>query len=595
MSADYGRKHMELKTRWAEEIDLNDPLHFYPRMTMYRRNWQSLNGWWDFHLSADRNERKPVYDEKIVVPYCVESKLSQIERKVGPDDVMWYRRQFTVDGNYENKRVLLHFEAVDNYAEVFINGQPLGSHIGGYLPFSFDITDYLQPENILEVMATDQTSTQQQRGKQSLKPSGIFYTATSGIWQTVWLEIVEPQYINRLIIEPDAADSLVRISVCSESNADVLVDLYTNDKQYIKTVKGQSNRTITVPIEDPILWDTENPYLYKLRIRLFNDEVSSYFGLRQLGFREINGSRYLTLNGKVIFHLGVLDQGYWPESLLTPPSEQAMEYDILTMKKMGFNVLRKHIKIEPDRWYFLCDKLGMLVWQDMVSGGDTRIRPMAYVRNTLHLKTKDNTPGFYKEVKRGEESNRAQYESELTGMIEHLRSHCSIVTWVIFNEGWGQFDSVRFYDLVSVMDNTRYIDHASGWYDQGISDFYSPHIYFKPLKPRKKADGRVFAISEAGGFGFQVEEHAQSVKQFNYAKLKSSEELNERYDSFINREVLPLIDQGLSALIYTQLSDVESENNGILTYDREVSKFDEEKTRLLNESVIEKTRSLDVQ
>ena len=586
---------MELATKWAESVDLNDPLNEYPRMTMYRRNWQSLNGYWDFHLSNNRLERDFEYDEKIVVPFCVESSLSQIKRKVMPEDVMWYRRSFKVNTPYKNKRVLLHFEAVDNYCEVSINGHNLGSHIGGYLPFTFEITDYIQPENVLEVMVTDQTSNQQQRGKQSLKPSGIFYTATSGIWQTVWLEIVEPKYISKLIIEPDVDNSKVTVSVCSEANCEVIIRLLDSDNKFIKDVHGQSNRSVDIDIDNPRLWSTEDPYLYKLKVTLFDDEVSSYFGMRKLGFKIINGMKYLTLNDKPIFHLGVLDQGYWPESLLTPPTDKAMEYDIRKMKELGFNVLRKHIKIEPQRWYYLCDRIGMLVWQDMVSGGDCSIRPMAYVRNFLNRFTHDDNEKFYKEVRRQPESNRLQFEDELVGMIDHLKEHCSIVSWVIFNEGWGQFDSSRFTDLVMGLDKTRYIDHASGWYDQHVSDFNSKHIYFTKLKKTDKDDERVFAVTEAGGFGYQQPDHTVSEKQFNYARIKDREKLNGKYSSFIYDQLIPLIDDGLAVMIYTQLSDVETENNGILTYDRAVCKFDEEMMKKASKAVYDRMSEIDVQ
>ena len=576
----------QLTTIWSENIDGKTPLPEYPRPQLVRTDWMSLNGIWDFCM-LKTEERPAGYDRRILVPYCVESVLSGIGEKVLPEDRLWYRRSFSIPRTWDSRRILLHFDAVDHDCEVWLNGTHLGTHSGGYLPFTFEVTGQLQDENVLEVRVRDSTDIHQQRGKQSLSPRGIFYTATSGIWQSVWLEPVSQEYISRLKITPDLDSSSIRIAVCSSSNAEAAITVLTDQGKELAQTVCETNRETVIRLPEVRCWCPEDPYLYRLQVRLKEDTVTSYFGMRKYSVINVNGRNLLALNNRPVFHLGVLDQGYWPESLLTPVSDQAMIQDIESMKELGYNVLRKHIKIEPLRWYYHCDRLGMMVWQDMVSGGDCRIKASVYARNILHIRTDDTAIASYRNSGRENESDRKMFEEELTGMIDLLYNSVSISCWVIFNECWGQFDSRYFTAKLKELDPGRFIDHASGWYDQKCSDFISYHVYFTKLKLADERDPRVQVISECGGFGYRQPDHAYGRKQFSYARIPTREKLQQRYENFISSEAVPLIRKGLAGLIYTQLSDVETENNGIYTYDRKVCKFDKDRQKAVNERLIQ--------
>lgn len=579
----------QLKTKWCSEAEKEHPLGEYPRPQLVRSDWMSLNGEWDFALMHTHSEIPKEYDKKIVVPYCVESYLSKVQEKVLPQDQMWYRKCFSMPESWNNKKIMLHFDAVDYDATVYLNGCLLGSHRGGYLPFEFEISSQIKENNELVVVVKDPTnSSYHQSGKQSLKPRGVFYTATSGIWQSVWLEPVGENHITSLRITPDPDNCAVSITVITGKSCPCEIEVIDKDGN-LTAKKAKSNEEVVIHMDDPILWSTENPFLYDLKIRTETDSISSYFGMRKFGYAEKNGHKVLTLNSKEIFHLGVLDQGYWPESLLTPTSEEAMEFDILRLKELGFNTIRKHIKIEPLRWYYLCDKLGMIVWQDMVSGGYKRNALSIYIKSLLNMRIEadDTTQKMYKDCGRDTSDSREEYESELEGMIRHLYNCSSIACWVPFNERWGQFDAKRIAQKVKKLDPTRYVDHASGWIDQKAGDFNSEHQYFRKLSHPKISDSRVFVISECGGFGYSESGHTYSEQALSYAKFKEKELLDERYRSFVEEEIMPLKEQGLSAVIYTQLSDVENEMNGLFTYDREILKFNKIKMKQLNKKVTE--------
>ena len=577
---------MSLHTKWADSVSRDCPLPEYPRPQLARARWQCLNGPWQFTLCHDHTTEPAVYDREILVPYCVESELSGVQEKVLPEDQMWYRRTFTVPEEWKNDRILLHFGAVDWEAAVYVNGIKAGAHQGGYLPFSFDITELLQEENELVVSVQDPTDqSYHQLGKQSLHPATVFYTATSGIWQTVWLEPVPKSYIYGLTIVPDLAASSVSITVQSETDSLCKVRISDREGQEILQTELPSNTETSIRLEDPHLWSPDDPHLYSLHVEMDGDQVDSYFGMRSIGTVRQNGRDVLALNGKPLFHLGVLDQGYWPESILTPVSEEAMRFDILQLKELGFNMIRKHIKVEPLRWYYLCDTLGMLVWQDMVAGGNCHPTASFYAKMALGLKMTDNTEKDYADTGRSEKASRDDFEDELDGMIRLLFNDPSIVVWVPFNEHWGQYDSTRIADHVKSLDPSRLVDHASGWLDTGAGDFASYHQYFKKLSVPKNLDSRVFVISECGGFGFETPGHVYSRKAFSYGRFKSKAKLDERYRAFIEEEAVPLKEKGLSTLVYTQLSDVEIEENGLFTYDRKVLKFTKEKMKAVNEKL----------
>ena len=572
-----------MRTKWFDSVSRELPLSEYPRPQFMRSAWMNLNGQWDYRIRRSTAQEDTGWDGKILVPFCPESELSGVGRVLSPDETLTYRRSFSIPEEWKNRRVLLHFGAVDYKCSVILNGHALGGHTGGYLPFSFDITDFLADSNELTVSVTDPTDTGlQQRGKQRLSPSGIFYTPLSGIWQTVWLEPVADDHFTDVLIVPDVDNQSV--SIMLKSSRDLRYKLTISDRSggiLIQSVYD-TNREAVIRIPEPHLWSPEDPYLYQLRFENANDFVTSYFGMRKFSVTEENGYPVFALNNKPYFMFGPLDQGYWPESNLTPPCEEAMIFDIESMKKLGFNTLRKHIKAEPLRWYYLCDRIGMIVWQDMISGGKCRTDISAIVRDQLGMKVPDDTGSSYRRTGRTDPANRQEFEEELRGMMDLLCNCVSLAVWVPFNECWGQFDANRITELMRSLDTTRLIDQASGWVDQGGGDFKSLHTYYKKLHPPRRYDSRIFIISECGGFGFREPGHTWSGKTFSYGKLKTHEDLMAKYESFVNNELLPLREKGLSAVIYTQLSDVETELNGLLTYDRAVYKFDPDIIRPIN-------------
>lgn len=566
-----------MKTVWGEQLDPNAVLQEYPRPQMMRESYRNLNGLWDYAIT-DTDTCPENWDGKILVPFSPEAELSGVGRTLLPSQYLWYRREL-VEAPQAGMRLLLHFGAVDQECRVWLNGRLLGGHTGGYTAFTLDATDALAESNVLLVAVRDGTDTNElSRGKQKTKRGGIWYTPQSGIWQTVWAEWVPERYISALRITPDAAHSCVRVTVQSEYDGVCYLHFHG------RRIGGFTNRETTIRVENAELWSPEHPKLYDFSAELGSDRVESYFALRDTAVgRDKAGRPCLLLNGKPYFHSGVLDQGYYPDGLYTAPSDEAMIYDITLMKRMGFNMLRKHIKIEPMRWYYHCDRLGMLVWQDMMNGGgDYRLLTISAPLFT-HRSHSDHD---YRRFARTDAAGRAAYYAELTEMVTQLYSCPCIVMWVPFNEGWGQFDAAEAARRIEALDKTRTIDHASGWHDQRIGSIQSLHVYFYPYRYKPDRLGRAVVLSEFGGYQLPVAGHTWNDANFGYKGYKTPEALMEAYRKLFETQILPARRKGLAASVYTQLSDVEDEVNGFVTYDRKVEKLDAGAVRAINQRLI---------
>ncbi len=567
-----------MKTRWTDLVDRNNPLPEYPRPQMERENWMSMNGVYDYAIVDSSVEWVDDFQGEIVVPFAVESMLSGVEKPLKPDQKLWYKKIFTIPENMKGKNILLNFAAVDWECKVYVNKELAGTHRGGYATFSIDITRLLKDgENELVVSVFDPTeSGWQQRGKQVNDTHGFWYVATSGIWQSVWLEAVEPCHILKLKMTPDIDNkSLAFKTFANDDNCQVKVTVFDGETVVSENMLSMDD---AIQFDDIKLWSPENPFLYDLKVELIKDgnvvdTVKSYVGMRKYSVgKDEKGYPRFYLNNEPYFQRGLLDQGYWSDGGMTPATDEAMIYDIATMKRLGFNMLRKHIKVELDRWYYHCDRLGMLVWQDMVSGGEYIGQFLAGVLPLVAIHVKDDK---YKAFKRGEKEWRDEFERELNEMLNQLYNHTCISCWVPFNEGWGQFDSVRISNDIKNFDPTRIVDHASGWHDQGAGDLNSMHRYIAPINPRRN-DGRIFAITEFGGYSHIDRGHTwDESKSFGYMMFPTKKSLSKAYKLLHDTQVVPLIKKGLSATVYTQVSDVENEVNGILTYDRENIKIDE--------------------
>jgi beta-galactosidase/beta-glucuronidase len=553
-----------LRTRWAREVSPENAHPEYPRPQLVREEWLNLNGIWGFEMTT--NDAQPTgFPTEILVPFPVESALSGVMQPVSENSRLWYRRTFEIPRKWIGRRVLLHFGAVDFETTVFVNGKNVGKHRGGYDGFSFDITDTLgiASENELVVSVWDPTdSSTQPRGKQVRKPHSIWYTSTSGIWQTVWLEPVRAAHITGLGITPDVDRSELTIAAATtaplgEYRVEAAVRDGSGGHWGASAPVGQK---LVVPIPGARLWSPEHPFLYEMTVTLklgkrTMDRVESYAGMRKISLgKDTKGFTRLMLNNQPYFQFGPLDQGFWPDGLYTAPTDDALRYDIEMTKKLGFNLARKHVKVEPDRWYYWCDKLGLLVWQDMPSG-DKYIEP--------------NQP----DIKRSMQS-AGEFEKELSALVDGRGTHPCIVMWVPYNEGWGQWDTSRIVDLIKKQDPTRLVDNTSGWADRGVGDVNDMHKYPGPGSPEPEKN-RAIVLGEFGGLGLPVRGHTwQSEKNWGYRSYTDAAALTSAYEDLVSK-LLPLIDEkGLSAAVYTQTTDVEVEVNGLMTYDREMVKMD---------------------
>jgi len=561
-------------TLWGEQLNREHVLQEYPRPQLQRNSYVNLNGLWDYAITV--SDQVPAHwDGQILVPFSPEAPLSGVERTLQPGQYLWYRRTIRLKAE-AGQKVLLHFGAVDQIAAVYLNGAPVGGHTGGYTSFTLDITSHCTGEDELLVRVRDDSDRSPlSRGKQKTKRGGIWYTPQSGIWQTVWAEIVPEVYITSLRIVPKFDDSRVDITVCADTDTACAVEFDG------ETYAGQTNVPICVPVPMFRPWSPETPVLYPFTAILGEDRTESYFAMRKVEVKKDEaGVPRIHLNGRPYFMHGVLDQGYWPDGLYTAPSDEALILDIQSMKDMGFNMLRKHIKVEPMRWYYHCDRLGMLVWQDMMNGGAEEYKFMTISAPLVtKIHRKDNN---YAAFGRENEKGRKLYYKELTELVTQLRNVPSIVLWVPFNEGWGQFDAAKAVELIRKLDPDRLIDHASGWHDQGIGQLQSLHVYFTAYQFKPDRKGRAVVLSEYGGYNLMVRGHSWNTKNFGYRKLSNPDALLKAYEELMIGQILPAMEQGLSAAVYTQLSDVEDEVNGLWTYDRTVQKLSTTALRNIN-------------
>jgi beta-galactosidase/beta-glucuronidase len=553
-----------LMTRWAKDVSPRNVHRDYPRPQMVREEWQSLNGLWDYAITGKEAAQPQTFEGQILVPFPIESALSGVMRRVGQTNRLWYRRTFTVPADWRQQNVLLHFGAVDWEAVIYVNGKEVGTHRGGYDGFSIDISDALKRngDEELVVAVWDPTDAgPQPRGKQVNKPHAIWYTPTTGIWQTPWLEPVSAGALESLKIVPDVDAGMVKLTARLHSPVDAKLEVTALDgRTRVASTTGRPDQELGLSVRNAKLWSPDFPFLYGLRVRVLVgqkvvDDVRSYFGMRKIAVaKDQNGINRLFLNSKPLFQLGTLDQGFWPDGLYTAPSDEALRYDIQFTKDAGFNMARKHVKVEPDRWYYWCDKLGLLVWQDMPSGDK-------YIRK--------EDP----DIQRTKESAK-QFQAELKALIDQKGNHPSIVFWVPFNEGWGQFDTAQITEWIRKYDPTRLVSSASGWTDRGVGDVHDIHVYPGPGAPKQEPN-RASVLGEFGGLGLPVRGHTwQDEKNWGYKSYTNAQDLTRAYLELI-KKLRPLAaEQGLAGAIYTQTTDVEIEVNGLLTYDRAVIKMD---------------------
>ncbi len=582
-----------LLTRWGKTLDKNLPLNDYPRPQMKRDSFICLNGIWNYAINEE-NKKFSGYHGEIVVPFSPESILSGVEKQVKPNDILYYQKLFNF--RKTKSKVILHFGAVDYKCTVTLNGKYVGEHTGGYLPFSFDVTALiLNGENDLRLTVTDPTDEgTQARGKQTFNRGGIWYTPQSGIWQTVWLEEVTQTYITSVKLTPDIDNDTLTVELNYSDVFSGEAAVMVMDKGEVKTGAKVIDGKAVIKLSDYELWSPENPYLYDLKIAAGDDRVDSYFAMRKFSVgKDENGTPRYMLNNKPYFMNGLLDQGYWSDGLYTAPSDEALIYDIQTMKDLGFNTLRKHIKIEPLRWYYHCDRLGMIVWQDMINGGG-KYSPFAIavcpffsmLFNNKKIGRISDGISHYDFYSRTDEKGREEYYKDSKDMIDLLYNVPSLALWTPFNEAWGQFDSVKAYEFYRKEDPTRLIDHASGWVDHGVGDANSFHIYFTPFSFPKfsKTDNRPVALTEFGGYSMRAIGHMYNKEKFfGYRKYYSQEKFDEAIRHLYEDRIYSCVkNKGLSAIIYTEVSDVEDECNGLLSYDREILKVSPEMMKKAN-------------
>lgn len=571
----------KIKTSWAERIDVNNVLPEYPRPIMQREEWMNLNGLWDYSILKAGLAEPTQFDGQILVPFPVESSLSGVMKTVGGDNEVWYKRTFEVPAKWKGKNLLLHFGAVDWKAEVWVNDIKIGTHTGGYTPFSFDITPFLNKSASQKLVVKVWDGTDhgyQPRGKQVSKPNGIWYTPVTGIWQTVWMEPVAAKSIQTIKTVPniDKGQLSVNVETRTAGFGDVLEVNVLDGNNVVATAKASANQSLEISVPNAKLWSPESPFLYTLKVKLISngtvtDQVNSYFAMRKVSTkRDKNGIVRLELNNKPYFQFGPLDQGWWPDGLYTAPTDEALKYDIQKTKDFGFNMIRKHVKVEPARWYTHCDQLGILVWQDMPNGDRS---PQWQNRHYF-----DGN-----ELKRSAESE-SNYRKEWKEIMDYLYSNPCIGTWVPFNEAWGQFKTAEIVEWTKAYDPSRLVNPASGGNHYPVGDMLDLHNY--PGPDMYLYDGqRATVLGEYGGIGLALEGHLwASDKNWGYVQFKNSKEVTDEYVKYAEA-LLQMIKTGFSAGVYTQTTDVEGEVNGLLTYDRKVIKIDEKRVREINQKI----------
>ena len=571
----------KIKTQWANQIDVNHVLPEYPRPLLERNDWQNLNGLWNYAITPVGQNTPTAFDGQILVPFAVESSLSGVQKRIDENQELWYNRNFTIPSDWKGKKVLLHFGAVDWRTEVWINDIKIGSHQGGYTPFSFDISAYLikSGQQKLVVKVWDPTDHGfQPHGKQNSRPEGIWYTPVSGIWQTVWLEPVAEKYITSIRPTADIDHNRLMIDVaanCSEKGDYYEIGVW-DGKQQVASAKTASGIKSELSIPNAKLWSPDSPFLYDLKITLVSkgkvvDEAKSYVAMRKVSTRrDENGIVRLQLNNHDLFQFGPLDQGWWPDGLYTAPTDEALKYDIQKTKEWGFNMIRKHVKVEPARWYTYCDQLGILVWQDMPSGDHSpQWQPRQYFDGS--------------ENKRSAESE-SNFRTEWKGIMDYLYANPSVVCWVPFNESWGQFKTAEIVDWTKNYDPSRLVNPASGGNHHQVGDILDLHNYPGPDLYLYDAQ-RATVLGEYGGIGLAIENHLWAAdRNWGYVQFKNTNEVTDQYVKF-GEDLLKLVKSGFSAAVYTQTTDVEMEINGLMTYDRKVIKIDEKRVRAINQKI----------
>lgn len=548
-----------LLTKYSENLDYNNILKEYPRPQLKRNSYINLNGIWKYEISKD-GDINGKFQKDILVPFCIESSLSKVRKELKRDEYIIYKKEFNLESTFIKNKTIIHFSAVDQMCEVYLNGNFIGENKGGYLPFWFNISDYIKENNVLIVKVKDELNVDYPYGKQAKKRGGMWYTPVSGIWGSVWLESVNENYIKNIKLTPNIDENKIIIDIDSNSKWFSIV-IKEKEKQIYKS--NIDDKHIEITIDNPKLWSPDNPFLYDLFISSEDDEIESYFAMRKFGVDD----KVFLLNNKPYFVNGVLDQGYFSDGIYTPSSYEVYKDDILKMKELGFNTLRKHIKIEPMMFYYYCDLYGMLVFQDMVNLG----------KYSFFRQTALPTIGFKKMI--GNYVTNKQKENFIfwtKETVKYLYNIPSIVCYTIFNEGWGQFDADKLYKIVKKIDSTRVVDTTSGWFKKKLSDVESLHVYFKKIKLKKSK--RTIFVSEFGGYSYKIEEHSfNKNKTYGYRKYDDREKFEEGIISLYRGEILSNLSNGLAGTIYTQVSDVEDETNGFLTYDRKICKVNEKK------------------
>jgi beta-galactosidase/beta-glucuronidase len=583
----------KIVTQWAEKVNPENPLPEYPRPQMVRSEWKSLNGLWEYAITPVTDVIPKEFQGKILVPFAVESALSGVKRTVGVDSVLWYRTKFTVPPAMKGKNILLHFGAVDWAADIYINGIKIGSHQGGYDPFNFDITASLKGggQYLLELRVADPTDRgPQPRGKQVRNPRGIWYTSVTGIWQTVWLEGVPKTFISSTRQTPDIDKQslIIDAKVENPESGDVIKISAWDGNKMVFEKESAVNSVITLQVGNPKLWSPDNPFLYDLKLTVIRkgkviDEIKSYFAMRKISMKaDNNGILRMMLNNNFVFQYGTLDQGWWPDGLYTAPTDEALAFDVQKTKDFGFNMIRKHVKVEPARWYYHCDRIGMVVWQDMPSGDN---RGSKWIRNPESEVDGDMT--------RTEASEKI-YRTEWNAIIDYLYNAPCIIAWVPFNEAWGQFKTAEITNWTITKDPSRLVNQGSGGNFHKAGHILDLHNYPGPVMPKPEVFGsqQTLALGEFGGLGLPLEGHTWlNRNNWGYRTFQTADTLLMTYSGYLN-QIIPFIEKGLSAAIYTQTTDVEVETNGLMTYDRKVIKMPESQMKAASQKLYDTAKKI---